>query len=568
VKLFLNINGNNINSIIAILILPSLVLPIKYSSLILIIASIASIYNLRTKSNKKLLICYLLSPFILYFFSVLISFFIDIYINLFDLDFVLRNLIILIIPLFIFTSNFSKPQILNILKKTSVLITIIGLFLILSWVFGYYKYDNQQEYQKEEWFKKDIIITKDYLTKNAILNVVIESGSEMPSFRKVIMLTNEQITGTVVREFIVKNKDIKNDIWVLIRNVDDGNCKAWFNIKTGEIGKVEGDVIVRSEMLSDGFFRFIHANKPKANATREWFYISIVSENGAYRWNNNLKKDVHLQLKNPNLYLDSGENLLKTKNFFKYKNTEFNGLKNYAHSTYLGLVFLFALIVFVFNSFVKNWIRVFVIIVNILVIVTLSSKAIAISFFFLLPLYYLYNYFNYKYLTLILAFGIFLTYNGHVKGRFNEMFQTIANLNQDKDLGDLKGLSTNNRIHIYKNYFDLVKSNYMIGHGYKNGFMIVNSKFNHNFNAHNQYLQALFHSGTIGFFSLILFSISPFIFKRKKIKNKYGFEFLICLILFNFLFESLLFRQWGLIYVSFIYAVYFQFYKKDFKWFR
>ena len=565
-KLFLNINNKNINSIIAILILPSLVLPIKYSSLILLIASVASIYNLRTKSNEKRLICCLLSPFILYFFSVLISFFIDISINLFDFDFVLRSSIILIIPLFIFTSNFSNSQILNILKKTSILITIIGLFLIVSWIFGYFKYDNQQEYQKEEWFKKDIVITKDYLTKNATLNVVIESGSQTPSLRKVVMLTNEQTKRTVVREFIVKSKDPKNDVWVLIRNVDDENCKAWFNIKTGEIGKVEGDVTVRSEMLSDGFFKFTHANKPKVNASREWFYISFVSENGSYRWNNNLKKNLHLQLKNPNLNTDSGENLLKTKNLFKYKNTEFNGLKNYAHSTYLGLVFLFALVVFVFNSFANNWVRFFVIIVNILIIVTLSSKAIAISLFFLLPLYYLYNYFNYRYL--ILALGFFLIFNGHLKDRFNEMFQTIVNLNQDKDLGDLKDLSTNNRIYIYKNYLDLVKSNYMIGHGYKNGLTIVNSKFNHSFNTHNQFLQALFHSGIIGFFSLLLLCISPFIFKRKKIKNNYGLEFLIILILFNFLFESLLFRQWGLIYVSFIYAVYFQFYKKDLKWFR
>lgn len=277
-KLFLNINNKNINSIIAILILPSLVLPIKYSSLILLIASVASIYNLRTKSNEKRLICCLLSPFILYFFSVLISFFIDISINLFDFDFVLRSSIILIIPLFIFTSNFSNSQILNILKKTSILITIIGLFLIVSWIFGYFKYDNQQEYQKEEWFKKDIVITKDYLTKNATLNVVIESGSQTPSLRKVVMLTNEQTKRTVVREFIVKSKDPKNDVWVLIRNVDDENCKAWFNIKTGEIGKVEGDVTVRSEMLSDGFFKFTHANKPKVNASREWFYISFVSE--------------------------------------------------------------------------------------------------------------------------------------------------------------------------------------------------------------------------------------------------------------------------------------------------
>lgn len=567
-KFSLNINSNNINLIVGSLILPSLLLPIRYSSLILIIASIASLYNLVYKTKKERLFSYLFFPFIMYYISIIISFIIDIYNNQFVGEFMFRNLSVLIIPLFIFTSNFSKIQILNILKKTSILITFVGLFILISWFFGYYKYNNQQEYQKKEWIKNDIIATKDYLTKNSNYNITIIPASEKPSFRKVIMLTNEQTESSVVRELVVKATDAKKDFWVLLRNVNDGNCKAWFNATNGEIGKVEGGGRVNSEKLSEGFYKFTLANKPKLNSTREWFYISFVSNNGGYTWNNNFNQDVNLQLRNPNLYLDSGKNLLEKRSIFKYKVTDFTGLENYAHSTYFGLIFIFAIVAFVFNPFLNNWLRFMVIIINVFVVITLASKAIIISLFFLLPIYYLFNYFNYKYLLVFLILGFFVGYNGHIKVRFNDMFQTIVNLNQDKDLGDLKNLSTNNRILIYKNYFNLIKSNYMIGHGYKNGSMIVNSKFNHSFNTHNQYLQALFHSGVIGLLLLILFSISPFILKRKKTKKKYGFEFLIVFILFNFLFESLLFRQWGLIYVCFSYSVYFQFYKKNLIWFR
>lgn len=560
--------SNKINLILGSLILPSLLFPIWYSSFILIILSLATFYNFFIKRKKESLRINLFFPFIIYYTSIILSFIIDLHHNQFNLEFMSRNLIFLVIPMFVYTSNFSKPQILNILENTSILTTIIGLFFIVFWIFGYHKYDNQQEYQKEEWFKNDVTLTKNYLNKNAILNVKIKSGSQLPSFRKVAMLKNNQAESLIVRELVVKNKDIENDVWVLIRNVDGGNCRAWFNITNGEIGKVEGDVRVKSEKLSDGFYRFTHANKLKANSSREWFYISFVSDNGTYSWNKKFKKDVYLQLMSPNLYLDSGENLLKTQNIFKFKITAFSALKNYGHSTYLGLIFLFALVVFVFNSFLNNWIRLIAIIVNVFIIVTLSSKAIIISLFVLLPIYYLYHYFNYKYLFFILFFGIFLAYNSHVKDRFDDLFQTFVNLNEDKDLGDLKDLSTNNRILVYKNYLDLVKSNYIIGHGYKNGLEKVASKFNHGFNSHNQYIQALFNSGITGLFFFILFSISPFISKRKTIKRKYGLEFLIILIIFNFLFESLLDRQWGLIFVSFSYAFYFQFFKPDLKWFQ
>ena len=567
-KFSLNINANNINLIVGSLILPSLLLPIRYSSLILIIASIASLYNLVYKRKKERLFSYLFFPFIMYYISIIISFIIDIYHNQSDGEFMFSNLSVLIIPLFIFTSNFSKIQILNILKKTSILITFVGLFFLISWFFGHYKYDNQQEYQKKEWIKNDITTTKGYLTKNSKYNITINPASEKPSFRKVIMLTNEQTKSSVVREFVVKAGGAKKDFWVLLRNVNDGNCKAWFNVTNGEIGKVEGSGRVNSEKLSEGFYKFTLANKPKLNSTREWFYISFVSNNGGYTWNNNFNQDVNLQLRNPNLYLDSGENLLEKRSLFKYKITDFTGLENYAHSTYFGLIFLFAIVAFVFNPFLNNWLRFMVIIMNVFVVITLASKAIIISLVFLLPIYYLFNYFNYKYLLVVLILGLFIGYNGHIKERFNDMFQTIVNLNHDKDLGDLKNLSTNNRILIYKNYLDLIKNNYLVGYGYENGLETVNSEYNYSFNTHNQYLQSLFHAGVFGLFLLVLFSISPFVLKVKKTKKKYGLEFLIILILFNFLFESLLYRQWGLIFVCFSYAIYFQFFKSELKWFR
>ena len=567
-KFSLNINSNNINLIVGSLILPSLLLPIRYSSLILIIASIASLYNLVYKRKKERLFSYLFFPFIIYYISIIISLVIDIYNNQLNGEFIFRNLSVLIIPLFIFSSNFSKIQILNILKNTSILITFIGSFFLVSWFFGYYKYNNQQEFQKKEWFKNEIISTDGYLTKNSNYNITIKPTSEKPSFRKVIMLTNEQTESSVVRELILKARNTKKDFWVLLRNVNDGNCKAWFNATNGDIGKVEGDARVNSEKLTEDFYKFTLVNKPKLNSTREWFYISFVSNNGGYTWNNYFNQDVNIQLRNPKIYLEPGENLLEKRSLFKYRVTDFTGLENYAHSTYFGLIFMFALVAFVFNKFLNNWLRFLVIIVNGFVVITLASKAIIISLVFILPIYYLFNYFNYKYLVVFLIIGFFVVSNGHISERFNEMFQTVVHLNHDKDLGDLKNLSTNNRILIYKNYLDLIKNNYLVGYGYENGLETVNSEYNYSFNTHNQYLQSLFHAGVFGLFFLVLFSISPFVLKAKKTKKKYGLEFLIIFILFNFLFESLLYRQWGLIFVCFSYAIYFQFFKSELKWFR
>ena len=567
-KFSLKLSTDNINVIIGSVILPSLLLPVRFSSLILIITSIASINNLISKRNEVKLLKYLYFPFVLYFLSVLISFFIDLLNNQFEVEFILRNLSILIIPLFIFTSNFSKIQLFRLFKKTSLLITLIGVFFIFLWVFGYLKFNGQQEFQKTDWFKNEIITPKEYLSQNSKFKIIIKPSAIKPSLRKVIMLSNNQTKTSIIREFSIKTKSNDKNVWALLRNVNDGNCKAWFNIVNGKIGNIEGGAKVHSEKLSNDFFKFTLRNKIKLTSSREWFYISFVSGNGSYKWNNNSNKSVLLELKSPKLYLESGESLLKKENIFKYRITDFSTLEKYAHSTYFGLVFIFALIFFVFNSTLNNYLRFSVIIFLVFIIIMLASKAILVSLFLLLPVYYFYNYFNLKHLTVVLLFGFLISLNGHVKERFNDMFNTIIKTNNDTDLGDLENLSTNNRIVIYKNYLNLIKNNSIIGYGYKQGEIIIKDKYNIRFNTHNQYLQSWFNSGIMGLFLLILFSIFPFMVTHKRNKEKFGFELLIILILFNFLFESLLFRQWGLIFVSFSYAIYLQFFKLNLKWFQ
>lgn len=352
-KFPVSIDSDRLNLIIAGLILPSLLLPIKYSSLILIIIGISSIYNVIYKKGKSSLSLYLLSPFLLYYFSIFISFTIDIFNHKFDATYLIRNISVILIPIFIYTSNFSKKQISKIIKISSLIITFIGFYFLVIWVYGFYKYNNKHEFQKKDWFKSEVIISKDYLTEKSIFDVLIKPTSRKPSLRKVIMLKDEQFGKLIKREIIVKVEKTNTEVWVLLRNVDKGICKVWFNVANGEVGSVKGKSNVKTEKLSGGFYKFTFSNKIEANLKREWFYISFVSNNGSYSWHENINENIKLEFLEPSLNIEKGENLLENKSLFEYKITNFSSLENYGHSTYLGLIFLLALIVLVFLFFFK-----------------------------------------------------------------------------------------------------------------------------------------------------------------------------------------------------------------------
>lgn len=561
-----NLKFKYINIIVGSLILPSLLFPIKYSSLILIIASLATLNNLFFRNKKKILFKKLLLPFCVYYLSIILCFIVDLFYGQFSVSYLARNLSFLIIPLFVFSSNFSKKQILKLFELTSVVITIIGVIFILIWSFGYLEFNNKQEFLKQDWFKNEVIIEESY-SKNTIINATINSSAQSPSLRKVVMFKDIKLGDSLVRQIIIKSKHSNKNTWLLLRNVD-GDCKAWFNVANGAIGFVEGVAKVKSEKQSKGFYKFTFTNAIKSNATRDWFYISFVSDNGSYKWSNNLQNKAHFELKPPKLFLESGESLLQKQSILNYTLTSFSSLKNYAHPTYFSLVFSFVLIVLLFNNSLNVIIRIKSIFIAFFIIITLASKAVTISISLILLVYCVINYSNFKFILVFLAIGFFISFNGHLKERFLDMYQTIENFGTGNDMGDLKTLSTNNRFYIYNTYLELIKNKPMFGYGYKNGEEVIESKLNKNFNAHNQFLQSLYHSGILGFLIFILFLISPFLLNKKRNNKVYTLEFLIILVTFNFLFESLLFRQWGIILVSFIYAIYFQFFKSDLRWFR
>lgn len=532
-----------------------------------------SVYNVIFKREKDGFLGCLFVPFLVYFLSIIVAFIVDVSKGQIDGEFVLRNISLLIIPLFVFSSSFSKVQILTIMKKTSLVITSFGLVFVLIWIYGYFQQNNQQELQKDSWFKNEFSASEKYISKKTNYALTISPEAIKPSLRKIVMLSdiNLQKKETyIVREITLKIKQNEaKDVWLLLRGVHSANCRAWFNASTGKVGKIEGTgVKANSEKHLEGYFKFSLANRLKKNVKREWYYISFVSENGSYSWNKDFTQSVSIDIKDTKFFLDTNVNLLNNDNIFKYKLTSFSNLENYGHSTYFGLIFVFALIVFVFNSFYSKVVRVIVIILNLFFIITLASKAIILSVLLIIPIYFLYYFFNYKNILVILSIGVLVGLNSHVKERFSDMYLTIIRINNNDTLGDLETLSTNNRLIIYKNYLNLIKENYLVGFGYKNGASIVKQKHNYSFNAHNQYLQSLFYSGISGFLLLILFTFSPFVLKRKKTKRKIGLELVIIIILFNFLFESLLSRQWGLVFVGFSYSIYLQFYKNELKWFR
>lgn len=564
------------NVFIASLLIPSLLLPINFSSILLVVMSLSIILScinsFKKKRDHKRLFVFLL-PFFIFYFSIVISFFVDAFNGVYEFDFLLRNLIIIIVPVFVFSSNFTSNQIFKILKDSSITVTTLGFLLVCLWFFGYLRYSTINEFNKKEWFKEGILVSENSKESDSIFDFELSKTSKSPSFRRVVSLSGLKIGDSIVRELTVKpqSKSSNKDIWALIRTIDNGNNRgAWFNISNGQLGSQIG-VKSESKVLDDGYITFTLKNKIDKLSTNEWFYISFVDGNGDYRLTNDIKmnNDLRFLFKKPKFYTDSNIDLLKEEKLFNYKITKFSFFDNYAHGTYFSLVFSLILVFLVFNSSLFSpYLRFFFIVINLFVIYGLASKAVIITLLLLFLSTSYKKLFNYKAIIILSFIILSLNQNSYVRNRFVDMYKTIINIGNKEELGELNKLSTNQRANIYKNYFHLIKQNYLVGYGNTCGRKLINNLYNHKFNAHCQYLQSQFSSGLLGFSMLILFCFSPFFYFYKIFNDKYGLMFYIFVLLLNFLFESILYRHWGLILVSFIYSLYFQINKSNFKWFQ
>ena len=122
--------------------------------------------------------------------------------------------------------------------------------------------------------------------------------------------------------------------------------------------------------------------------------------------------------------------------------------------------------------------------------------------------------------------------------------------------------SNGSRILVWKAAIDIIKTNYLTGEGtgdakdkmletYKEKGML--SEYENKLNSHNQYLNTFIALGVAGFLSLVLCLLIPLYYSFKE-KN-FLFIAFIFLTGLNFLFESMLERQAGVIFFAFFYTL-------------
>lgn len=571
-KFTLDFNFKGLSFYLASATIPSILLPIDYSSVIIILMVMIVLIRFYKKElnlsnkNKKFLL-----PFLIYFLAIFISFVLDLYYGYLNFEIFLKNIAVIIIPIFIFSSNFALKTMLKILKTSFIIVSVMGLLMIVIWAYGYAVNISQNDLINDAWEKSDNISLVN-IPRSSLKLKISNSSEDIASLRRIIPLPKDKKIDSITREldFKINSKENEAGFWALIRPIDDNLQRGvWVNMKTDEIGKSNG-VKAKITKLSSGFSRIVVKNKVSETQTKEWFYISFVDGDGEYRLNND-SSNFEIYLKEPKAYLNRGKSLLEKQNLLKYNIKEFSFLDNYAHSTYMGLVFVFAIIFILFNPDLFNrYIRILLILINGFIIYALASKAIILGVLLIFPFFFYKRISGYKIFALISALLILLILGGgHIKNRFVDMYETLTNIESiegSEKFEELSKLSTKQRYDIYSNYLELVQDNYLSGYGIIKGKKIVKSKFNHDFNAHNQFLQSIYNTGIIGFIFLLIFSFSPLIIFKTNFIDNYGIMFFILIILFNFLFESILYRQWGLILMSFSLSVYYQINK--YKWFQ
>lgn len=141
--------------------------------------------------------------------------------------------------------------------------------------------------------------------------------------------------------------------------------------------------------------------------------------------------------------------------------------------------------------------------------------------------------------------------------RFQVVTAAVENVEQNVTTKESNGA----RVLVYKTAIYLIKSNYVIGVGtgdIKDELMKeykvrkMTGAFDNELNAHNQYLETWLGQGIAGITLLLLIFILPFVIAIRN-KNWLLLTFVI-IAAFNFMFESMLNTQAGVVFFAFFYS--------------
>lgn len=120
------------------------------------------------------------------------------------------------------------------------------------------------------------------------------------------------------------------------------------------------------------------------------------------------------------------------------------------------------------------------------------------------------------------------------------------------------------RVKIYTNNWDTYSVSPLIGYGIGDYRTVQIEKYKENgfwggvsfgLNAHNQYLECLLAVGIWGLLALLFFVLSPMIIAFTQKRNRFLITSLVSIVAINLLFESMLERMMGLLFIGGLYAV-------------
>jgi O-antigen ligase len=230
-------------------------------------------------------------------------------------------------------------------------------------------------------------------------------------------------------------------------------------------------------------------------------------------------------------------------------------LSSIQHESYISMYLIWGIILIVSRLFLTKSVRNFIfelcaVIIFSLYIVILGSRAALITLFVII-IYYLIKFlsrFPNWILIIFTSVAMTLLIIGGLK--YTRLGDTIFR--------NGKSSSSEIRISLWADAFEVFKDAPLFGHGIGDGLNEMVEKHNENgiiegvklrLNAHNQFLETATQTGIIGLGCLLLILLIPFIFS---IRNRYELLFLFTIIVFiNFLFESMLVRLAGVLFLAF-----------------
>ncbi|MCD4680098.1 MAG: O-antigen ligase family protein [Bacteroidales bacterium] len=249
----------------------------------------------------------------------------------------------------------------------------------------------------------------------------------------------------------------------------------------------------------------------------------------------------------------------------------YSHLSVFLHPGYFSMYLNFAIAI-LFCILFERWeklastyksIFIFMIAWFFLFVILLSSKAGILCLAIIFVVYIVYFILQRKkiFQALLMVFGITLAF----WISFNIFPQSLGRLKQATDVmansENIKNDTregTGERILIWKSSIDIIKNNFLFGTGtgdVKDALLEmysskdISTAHDLKLNAHNQYLQIFISLGVIGFLVLILIFILPAIFALRS--NNILYFLFIIIVSFNFLVESMLETQAGVIFYGF-----------------